>query len=95
MKYPNPCTRCGMCCLSEPCFIVKQLRKDNPTPFKVCSYLSFNENEACCELVQRGLVPVGDGCCIKARAYRDGVKYDYASLSKELKIKAVRQIRSK
>jgi len=91
MKYPNKCTRCGFCCLSETC----------PTGMDVygiekherCPALTFEKNKATCRLAIAGLVPIGDGCCISARAIKDGQVYDFASLSKELKINAVRSVR--
>ncbi len=89
MEFPNPCCRCGFCCLSEMC----------PSGIavygfcKVCPALSFHNGVSSCALVEPGLVPVGDGCCILARAYKGGVKYDYASLSPTVKIRAVKAIR--
>jgi hypothetical protein len=38
------------------------------------------------------MIPVdGRGCCIKARAYRGGVEYDFSSLPVELKRNAAKQ----
>ena len=103
MKYPNPCTRCGMCCLMECCPIVMELLnigKKGP-----CPKLYYIGNVANCSLYDmlddkekedgKEVFGFGVGCCIKARAYKDGIKYDFASLSKELKIKAVKQVRRK
>ena len=92
MKYPNKCTRCGFCCLNETC----------PTGMDVygigkhirCPALRFERNNtATCLLVHAKLVPVGDGCCILARAIRDGVEYDFAGLSKQVKKNVVQLIR--
>jgi hypothetical protein len=85
--YPNKCCQCGMCCLSETCPIgqtIHQIAKTAP-----CPSLYFFNDIAYCALAERGLVPVGDGCCIKARAYKDGVEFDYASLPDDLKHRAV------
>ena len=85
--YPNPCCRCGFCCLSETCPIgmdVYGIEKNIR-----CPALRFERNKATCLLVAPSLVPVGDGCCIAARAFKDGVQYDFASLPKELKFNAV------
>lgn len=92
MKYPNPCCRCGFCCLSETCPVgmkVYGIKK-----FDKCPALKFEGRQATCVLssasaevsiIGLNLVPIGDGCCIKARAYRNGVEYDFASLPVELK----------
>jgi len=92
MEYPNKCCRCGFCCLTEQCPVSISLYGDN---FDVCPALVFNGDVAACLIVKEipGLVPVGDGCCIKARAYKDGVEYDFASLSPELKRQAVNDLR--
>lgn len=92
MKYPNKCTRCGFCCLSETCpvgmdvyGVEKHIR---------CPALRFeNNNKATCLLAYAKLVPVGDGCCISARAIKDGQTYDFAGLPKGLKMNAVQSIR--
>jgi len=75
-----------MCCLAEPCPSARQ----HP-----CHHLRFDGDRARCKLARKGKVPIGDGCCIKARAFRKGVEYDFASLPKSLKITAVRQARQK
>lgn len=89
MKFPYECTRCGLCCLMELCQIAIA---DGYT--KACPHLYFDGDKADCYLAGI-IIPIGDGCCIKARAYKDGVEYDFAALSKEMKIKAVKQIRRK
>ena len=92
MKFPNECCRCGMCCLLDHCPISKvyypDLKKEEQ-----CEALSFKEEKASCKLA--GVVPIGDGCCLSARAYKNGVEYDVASLPKEIKYKIVEQIRRK
>jgi len=40
-------------------------------------------------MVKRDLIPVGEGYCIKARAYKDGIEYDFAALPDQLKRRAV------
>ena len=90
-KYPNPCCHCGMCCIAETCIVGQahfNIKKEDN-----CPGLSFNSTEAICALVDAGLIPTGDGCCISARCYWRGVKYDYASLSPEIKRTTVRNIR--
>lgn len=105
--YPNPCTRCGMCCLTEVCPILIDLIRVDPGP--PCPMLSFDGDVASCDLVKgdmwrivggtrktvEGVLGFGQGCCIKARAYKDGQEYDFASLPAELKVKAVRQVRER
>lgn len=80
MKFPNKCCRCGFCCLHEQCPISIELhgKKD------ICPVLSFNGETAVCGLAM--IVPIGDGCCIKARAYKDNIEYDFASLPSIMKI---------
>jgi hypothetical protein len=74
--YPNPCCRCGYCCLTTTCPIGLTIFG---TDRGICPGLSFNkEGTSTCKLA--GIVPIGDGCCIKARAFADGLQYDFASL---------------
>lgn len=87
MMYPNKCCRCGMCCISMQCPVSIEIYGIQLN----CPALSFNEHLANCK--HAGIkVPIGDGCCIKARAYKDGIKYNFASLPKELKYRAVKDI---
>lgn len=90
-EYPNKCCRCGLCCLAETCPV-------GQATFKIakhdhCPALTFDiEGTAKCELVAYNLVPIGDGCCIKARAYKDGVEYNFADLPEHLKRRAVKDM---
>lgn len=88
MKFPYKCCRCGMCCLSMQCPISIKIYGIQ----SICPALSFENNIASCKYAGT-LVPIGDGCCIKARAFKDGVEYDFASLPNELKFIAVKQLR--
>jgi len=88
VKYPNKCHRCGICCLMIQCPISVAINGKQ----SLCSELSFNENTAICALAVK-LVPINDGCCIKARAFRHGEQFDFASLPKELKINAAQSLR--
>jgi len=90
MKFTHECTQCGACCLFEICVMAKAYYGDQER--SICPGLSFDGDIATCHIAP-GVVPIGDGCCIKARAYKDGVEYDFAALPPELKIKAVQQIR--
>lgn len=81
MIFPHKCCRCGFCCLSKVCIIGQE--KYNVEEYDICPGLSFQEEGATCDLA--GIVPVGDGCCIKARAYKDGKEYDFAALPEKLK----------
>jgi len=92
VKYPNKCVRCGFCCLSETCPIGMDVYGIGKHETK-CPALRFEKNKATCLLAVANLVPTGDGCCILARAIKDGVQYDFASLSKELKINVVQSVR--
>ena len=79
-KFPFPCCRCGFCCLSEQCPISKYLYgKQN-----CCPALFFEEEKAYCK--HPDIVPFGDGCCMAARCFKDGVCYDFAALSEEKKV---------
>lgn len=88
-EYPNPCCRCGFCCLAETCPIgqyVFGIGKHD-----LCNALLFPDR-AFCTLAEKGLVPIGDGCCIKARAYKNGIEYDFASLPSEVKHDVARKL---
>jgi hypothetical protein len=76
--------------------------------YQPCPGLRFEGDEAVCQLVLdlissslsaekadkiRQLMGIGTGCCIKARAFKDGKEYDFASLSKEMKVKVVKGTR--
>ena len=105
-EYPNPCVRCGFCCLSETCPAGKKIFGTDW--YEPCIGLRFNGDEAECVLVVETIksklslkkkailmemMGIGKGCCIKARAYKDGVEYDFASLPAELKYSVVRGMR--
>ncbi len=89
-KYPNPCCRCGFCCLAETCIVAQSYYKIGK--YDSCPALSFNGDFGKCALVEKGLVPVGCGCCISARCIKDGIQYDFASLPPEIKKTVVRKI---
>ncbi len=94
MKYKNKCTRCGMCCLNETCPIGKSFygirRADK------CSGLDFDKDIATCELVGKfpdTIMGIGAGCCIKARAIKDGVEFDFADFKPDCKKAMVALVR--
>lgn len=90
-EYPNKCCRCGLCCLAETCPVGQATF--NIAKNDHCPALSFEiDGTATCKLVAYNLVPIGDGCCIKARAYKDGVEYNFADLPSELKRRAVKEM---
>jgi hypothetical protein len=86
-KFPNPCSRCGMCCLSIRCPVAIAIhgRGDG------CPELSFEGDVATCHVIET--MGIGAGCCIKARAFARGQQFDFAELPPKLKVVAVRQIR--
>lgn len=102
LKYPEPCCRCGACCVFETCPTATNLfglPKNAP-----CPELIFDGDVAICKpyVVLKDLVDdedlnpvfgIGAGCCIKARCFKDGVEYDFASLPPETKISVVRGMR--
>ena len=90
-SYPNPCCRCGFCCLSETCPTgqrVYLVGKHDP-----CPGLTFEAGESVCRLALNCagetqalfLLGIGQGCCIKARALAKGVTYDFAMLPPHVK----------
>ena len=88
MKYENECSRCGFCCLVSTCPAGMFFHRIGEA--EACPSLSFGDDGvANCALAKAGLVPIGDGCCIKARAYKDGVEYNFADLPTNLKRRAV------
>lgn len=96
MKYPYECCRCGFCCLSETCLIGQQVL--GVGKYEACSALSFIGDEASCSLTtscSAEILGIGEGCCIKARAYRGGIKYDFAAASPILKQASARKLRRK
>jgi len=56
----------------------------------ICPGLSFKAGTASCALA--GIVPIGDGCCISARAYAKGRCYDFASLPPNIKISLAQKL---
>jgi hypothetical protein len=87
-KFPHTCCRCGYCCLSETCPVGQMVY--GVGKHETCPGLFFNIDAAVCQIAAQGsrekkLVGVGSGCCIKARAIRDGVTYDFAALAPEMK----------
>jgi hypothetical protein len=93
MDFPEPCCRCGFCCLAETCPAGQErygIGKADP-----CPALSFENGTATCALALTDpeRIGVGAGCCIKATAYRGGVGYDFASLPPILKQVIVAQTR--
>ena len=52
-----------------------------------CPFLGYDADkmETTCKIIHTGMIGIGKGCCIKARCFKDGVQYDFASLPDELK----------
>lgn len=90
--YPNECCRCGFCCLHEMCPVGQIYYLHAVNDDGHCPGLSFDGDVAVCALAPE-LVPIGDGCCMAARCYRDGVEYDFASLPREMKKAIAQRIR--
>jgi len=81
MTFPYPCCRCGFCCLHETCPVgqdVYGVGKKDP-----CPGLFFRAGEAVCEYAWEHpeIIGVGQGCCIKATAWRGAWGFDFASLA--------------
>jgi len=99
--FPNPCCRCGFCCLDRTCPVgqlVFRIGEHDPCPalrfegdFTVDpETLKAVENpgrRAVCLLALEDpdTIGVGVGCCIKATCYKEGVAYDFAALPPVLK----------
>jgi hypothetical protein len=84
-QLPNPCCRCGFCCIGSTCPVaqyVYKIHKDYP-----CPGLAYDPalRVATCNLNVNHYVGVGTGCCISARCFKDGVQYDFASRPVEMK----------
>lgn len=90
-QFPYPCCRCGFCCLSCSCpaaIRIYGVKKSDP-----CPGLTFDQDKATCGLAHLPGMGMGEGCCISARAFKDGKVFDFASLPEQLKIKAARLLR--
>lgn len=94
--YPNPCTHCGFCCIAQQCPVSIAVHGIVPRG-KVCPSLSFTGDTSSCALVAKlgpEIMGSGQGCCISATMYKNGRPFEFSDLSPEMKIAAVRQIRS-
>jgi hypothetical protein len=63
-----------------------------------CPGLTFEGSVASCGIARRGhklVVGIGAGCCIKARAIKDGATYDFASLPESVKRIVANDLRKK
>lgn len=85
LAYPFPCCRCGFCCLSITCTVGQEYFEIGP--HDPCPALTWNQDGTSnCELVALGLITgIGAGCCIKARAIKGGVAYNFSALPPWLK----------
>ncbi len=93
-EFPHPCCQCGFCCMVEICPKGKECGAYSifmgEEDFNICNCLIFDmvENKFTCALVEElgeKDLGIGEGCCIKARAYKDGKEFDFASLPPEMK----------
>jgi hypothetical protein len=89
MTFPNPCCRCGFCCLHETCPVgqaVLKIGKADP-----CPALQFKDGLAVCLLALENpeIIGVGAGCCIKATAWTGAWGFDFASLPPATKFQIV------
>lgn len=94
-EYPSKCCQCGFCCLSENCPIA-QFIFDIPKYEKQCPALAFEEGSKCRMLEvldEKEFFGIGDGCCIKARAYIQGVEFKFCDMPPVMKRLAVKQKR--
>ncbi|MFH1982632.1 MAG: hypothetical protein ABIL58_12385 [Pseudomonadota bacterium] len=87
-EYPHECTRCGMCCIAETCPIgMKAFGIGLHDRCPAFSYDFYRQPLAhsTCAIASR-ITGVGAGCCIKARAIKAGVTYDFAALQPAVKL---------
>jgi hypothetical protein len=94
-QYPNPCNRCGFCCLAQPCPAELLVYGPRP-PGGKCPELSFDGDVATCGMIAKlgaERMGIGVGCCIKAKAVIGKTVLDFAAMPDELKIIATRQAR--
>ena len=89
-SYPHECVRCGYCCLTTYCPIARHLFDE--TEYS-CPLLSFDDDVASCQLAGF-IVPIGDGCCIKARCFHGDEIYDFAALPKQTKRDLAQRLRA-
>jgi hypothetical protein len=102
-EYPNPCCRCGFCCIAETCPVGMRIYR--VSKHSDCPGLRFDGDEAICNAIEickswniphetaLEIMGVGKGCCISARAFKDGEEYDFAGLNPEIKREIVRNYR--
>ncbi len=94
MTYPNPCTQCGFCCVSDTCPVGQDFYRVGK--YDPCHGLTFDGPVAFCRLsliIPPQIRGIGLGCCILARVIKNGVTYDFASLPPAFKQIAVAQVR--
>ena len=95
IKFESECVRCGFCCLSCTCPAGVEIY--GVERVDLCPGLIFKRDSASCQaarnMISAGIpeqsvhqvMGFGQGCCISARAYKNGVKYDFAGLPDESK----------
>lgn len=86
MEFPHKCCQCGFCCLAENCIIAQRLYAI-PRHGVLCPALIVHDGHTSCLLaeIDPDAMGIGQGCCIKARAFNNGIEYDFASLPPEIK----------
>lgn len=89
-EFPNPCCRCGFCCIAETCWCGRMFHSIKST--EPCPSLSFDRGVATCGLAEIS-VPIGDGCCISARVIHNGNVTSYADMPEHNKKEIVRLIK--
>ena len=104
IKFESECLRCGFCCLSYTCPVGMEVYRVEK--LNLCPGLMFDGDWAICraalDMISAGapekrvyeVMGFGHGCCISARAYKNGVKYDFAELPAKLKISIAQTTKS-
>lgn len=106
-EYPNPCARCGACCVATPC-PVAMAYVPGAVKGKPCPALRFDvrNGEAVCLMLLRenfsteetyqealSIMGIGSGCCMAGEAVDldTGLRVPWDSLSNEVKRSCVKR----
>jgi len=95
--YIYPCSRCGFCCMAEPCPIA--IMSGVPRDSGQCPHLEFNGDIASCGLAAKhpeilDAFGFGKGCCMLGQLQTQGRTQSWSAISSVDKYTYVRMIRS-
>ena len=103
MDYPNPCSRCGTCCLLETCpsgmDIYNVHKKEGRCPGLTfdgvtaqCGALKICQEKGMPEPVCKEVFGIGKGCCLLAKVFCGEKSYDIASMPPYTKTLVARRL---